>query len=380
MTVGSSGGRWIALAMVAAAGAGTGCGGASEQCARPTQLKAELRRERHTIRNLENEIILLRAQLRDRAPVPLGPPPAEAVVASAPSPEAVASEPMSAGYADTPYGEVEVVYEGEAARESKVRPRIEIHETARVASRHSSEKDVTPVTAVPRPAVAPLPEIEGERLPVVPGRIPTVAEQLRRARAVTPEGGVVATIRPSTSLVPRAPGVGPRVITVPAPVGVADSAGPSAEDRAITGPLLPVATVSPSSDQDVEEVASAKSLYRRGKAAFRAGKEERAVRSLRSFLEHYPRHYLADNVQFYLAESFYRRDRHADALTEYNRLVVRYWRGNKLPDALLKIALCQLALGRHETGVASLRRLVSRFPQTRPARAARARLAELDRR
>ncbi len=375
MTVGSSVGRSVALAMVAAAGTGSGCGGTSEQCARPTHLSAELRRERHTIHNLENEIILLRAQLRDRAPVPPGPPP-EAVVAAAPPPEEAPGEVVSAGYADTPYGEVEVVYVGEAARESKVRPRIELHETTRVVAAPSRDKDAAPVTAVPRPAIAPLPETGDDRIPVLPGRIPTVAEQMRRARAATPERGVVATIRPSASLVPRAPGA--RVITVPAPVGVADSAGPSVEDRAaIIGPVLPVATVSPPSDQDAEEVESAKVLYRRGKAALRAGKQDRAVRSLRAFLEHYPRHYLADNVQFYLAESFYRRDRHADALVEYNRLVVRYWRGNKLPDALLKIALCELALGRHETGVASLRRLVSRFPQTRPARAARARLAEL---
>jgi len=377
MTVGRSLGRRVAVAVVVAGMAGTGCTGANERCARgvsTTQLNSEHRRDRHTIRNLENEIVLLRAQLHDR------PPPGPGEVAAAPVPptpppaSAAAGEPLPAGFGDSPYGgEVEVVYEGEAAVENKNRPRIVLHETHRDDEGLTPDGDDAAVApeAAPYRQVAPLPETGSERLSVVPGRIPTVDEQLRRARAATgAEGGVVASVRPASGLVPRATASSMRASAALA--SIKPSASPAAPSPAGSSPFAAAAAT------HAAEVAAGNPMadYRHALAALRAGKSDEAVAGLRSFLERFPRHYLADNVQFFLAESFYRRARYVDALGEYHHLVERYWRGNKLPDALLKIGLCELALGRHEAGVASLRRLVSRFPRTRPARGARARLSE----
>jgi len=125
--------------------------------------------------------------------------------------------------------------------------------------------------------------------------------------------------------------------------------------------------------------ASPNAEYRRYHAALRRGRFEFAAAGLHAFLSHFPRHYLADNVQYLLGESYYARQLYSVALGEYEKMLEHYWRSNKLPDAMLKIGLCQLALGQHDVARASLRRVVSRFPHTRQGKLARAKLKELKR-
>jgi tol-pal system protein YbgF len=254
-------------------------------------------------------------------------------------------EPVPPAFGDTVYGgEVEVVYEGEAARPSRSRPQIVLHESARSAVGLAEPAEEGGVEAEP---VAPLPELGSERLPVLDGRIPTVGEQLRRAR--TGAAGT-ASPRPSTGPVPGAPAARPVALETPAPPA------PAARAPAHSDPIAE---------------------YRVSMAALRSGKHQTAAAGMRAFLGAFPGHYLADNAQYYLAESYYQRELYSVALGEYRTLVERYWRGNKLPDALLKIGLCQLALGHREAGRAALRRLVTRFPRTRPARLAGTKLEEL---
>ncbi|HEU5059758.1 MAG TPA: tol-pal system protein YbgF [Kofleriaceae bacterium] len=277
-----------------------GCAGAADRPAArspsdsASELRAELRRERRTIHTLENEVALLRARLRDSQPPPPALPPAE--VASAPPPVDPAPLPETLGASD----EVEIVYEGEAAAEPTVRPRIEIHERTEPAP-------------PPPPVTAP-----AERLPVLSGEVPTVQSQLRRARAA-------------------APAAGPR----------RRPADPRAE-------------------------------YQRYLDAARAGNHDYAAQGLRSFLDQHPGHDLADNAQYWLAETYYARKRYALAAVEFEKVVERYPGGNKLPDALLKIGYCRAQAGKRAEAIAVLRRLVRAHPASAPAALARVKLEELD--
>jgi tol-pal system protein YbgF len=301
-------------------------------------MAVQLRHDRHRIRDLENELALLRAQLRER-PVGIGEPPAPP--APEPAPSAAAGEPLPPEVAESLYGDVEIVYEGEAAKQAKVRPRIQLHESSRT-SQGLAEADPAEGEAV-APA---LPSVGAERLPVMRGRIPTVDEQLRSARS---------------SSAPRAPGA------EPAPAAPASPAAePAVTDAAPASPA-PVLRGDPVAE------------YRRYVGAFEKGNHDYAVSGLRAFLSRFPDHYLADNVQYFVAESYYQRKLYGVAVGEYQKLVDRYWRGNKLPDALLKIGLCHLSLGKTDAARAALRRVVARFPRTRPGKLARARLQELDR-
>jgi tol-pal system protein YbgF len=166
----------------------------------------------------------------------------------------------------------------------------------------------------------------------------------------------------------------PLSLAAPRSVAIAVPAAPSAASAPASKPASALASALASAPAGRIDP---RTEYRRALAALRRGEHDEAVAGLRAFLERFPRHSLVDNVQYYVAESYYRRGLYAEALTEYQTLVDRYWRGNKLPHALLKIGLCHASLGRREAARAALRRLVARFPDSRPARQARTRLQEL---
>jgi tol-pal system protein YbgF len=150
------------------------CGGAQQRDADDAQrraielaeLRAAARADRRKIVDLEHRLALAAVaphepELVQRAPTAT-PPPAEPP----------AAEPMtSAGvvYGD---GDVEIVYEGEAAEPAAARPQLTLHER-----RGGADLDDLPVVELDAvPAV-------GDELPVVRGELPTVDAQLRRARS-----------------------------------------------------------------------------------------------------------------------------------------------------------------------------------------------------
>lgn len=369
-----------------------------------------MRRDKFLIHDLENEVALLRARLRDTPPAPLAPEPTAAPVQVA---TAESGEPGLENHSDSIYGDVEIVYEGEAARPTRARPKIELYETAS----EGLIPDETELAAAPPPPPAPSTEIplavsdlESHRLPVMKGKIPTVQEQLRRATpapiAATPIAARPVVSRPVAGPpISAKPVVAQPTVELPADKATEERArvivraeeirseGLSTRPAEDDVEIPEVVDFDFDTDTDADEEAEAEAAapaetepprgnplaeYKRHIAALKRGKHKVAVAGMRSFLERYPRHYLSDNVQFYVGQSFYARKKHAEALREYKKVVQRYWRGNKLPDAMLKVGLCQLALGHPQAGRASLRRLVTRFPATKPAQQAKARLEELD--
>lgn len=391
-----------AMALIASGCAGAGATAAGERCAtdeRSAEVRTQLRRDRHTIRNLENEVTLLRAQLRER---PAGwrggePPPAPAPAAptaAAQGPDPAAGEPLPHDVAEALYGDVEIVYEGEAARQTVVRPRIELHETSRVAQGLATGEGEAPPPA-------PIPDVGAERLPVVSGRIPTVDEQLRRARTATPgptsrpasapgrAAGAPApaeAARPALKLAAPAAKPAAKEVAKAAAVAPASPVKPTIRAAAKTSPAKPAAPAAPSVTEAAPAAAPAAPAgdpvaeYKRYMAALKRGNHDYAVAGLRSFLGRFPDHYLSDNVQYAVAESYFGRKLYSVALAEYQKVIDRHWGGNRLPDAMLKVGMCHLAVGDETAGRAALRRLAGRFPRTKPAKIAKAKLKKLGRR
>jgi tol-pal system protein YbgF len=85
------------------------------------------------------------------------------------------------------------------------------------------------------------------------------------------------------------------------------------------------------------------------------------------FLSSYPRHDFADNAQYWLGEAHYAQQDYARALLEFRNVIETYPRGNKVPDALLKVGYCYQALGQSEKARAVLEQVVNLYPKTPPA-------------
>ena len=108
-----------------------------------------------------------------------------------------------------------------------------------------------------------------------------------------------------------------------------------------------------------------------------ARKYEDASRAFRDFLTAFPQSPLADNAQYWLAETHYVRRQFKDALPEFMKVTTQYPQSAKMPDALLKIGYCQVELGDKTAARTSLQQVMRQFPDTTAARLASQRLEQL---
>lgn len=120
-------------------------------------------------------------------------------------------------------------------------------------------------------------------------------------------------------------------------------------------------------------------LYNEAFLAFRQGDLEGAKARFAQFLAKFPDHELSDNAQFWLGECYYKEADYERAVLEYEKVLSRYPKGNKVPSALLKEGLAFLALGDELTGRYLLERLIKEFPSSPEADLAREKLKALPR-
>lgn len=118
-------------------------------------------------------------------------------------------------------------------------------------------------------------------------------------------------------------------------------------------------------------------MYRKGYDLLKAADYAGSARAFKILLERYPAHELADNAQYWLGEVDYVQKNYRQALEAFRKVAEGYPSGNKVPDALLKMAFCQQELGDKAKAKQTLEDLVSRFPWSGPAKKAKERLQSL---
>ena len=110
-----------------------------------------------------------------------------------------------------------------------------------------------------------------------------------------------------------------------------------------------------------------------------ARRYEEAGAAFETFLAQFPTSPLADNAQYWLAETYYVRGQFNEALPEFRKVLEQYPQSAKLPDALLKVGYCQIELGDRTAARTSLQEVMRQFPDTTAARLASQRLTSLPR-
>jgi tol-pal system protein YbgF len=110
-------------------------------------------------------------------------------------------------------------------------------------------------------------------------------------------------------------------------------------------------------------------------------REERydmAATAFQQFLVAFPDSQLADNAQYWLAESYYASDQFEKALQDFEVVISKYPRSRKVPDALLKMGYCNYSLKRWDAARATLSRVQADYPETTAARLAGQYLQRMD--
>lgn len=116
-------------------------------------------------------------------------------------------------------------------------------------------------------------------------------------------------------------------------------------------------------------------------AAFELLKEQRyepAASAFSQFLVTFPDSELADNAQYWLAETHYVTQQFDKALSEFMVVIEKFPDSRKVPDALLKMGYCSYEQKSWDSARASLARVQTNYPETTAARLAGQRLQRMD--
>ena len=117
--------------------------------------------------------------------------------------------------------------------------------------------------------------------------------------------------------------------------------------------------------------------YREALDLLRKGQHEPAMAVFRGIVADHPRHDLADNAQYWMGESYYDQKDFDRAAVEFKRVIDRFPKGNKVPDALYKLALCHAQRNQTQAAKAALEKLLRSYPKAEVAKKARDRLGTL---
>src|SRR6185369_11086738 len=122
---------------------------------------------------------------------------------------------------------------------------------------------------------------------------------------------------------------------------------------------------------------SDKQAYQTAFDLLQARKYDEAAKAFTQFLSGYASSPLADNAQYWLAQSHYVQRQFNVALPEFQKVIEKYPQSSKLPNALLKVGYCQSELGNKSAARTALQQVMKQFPDTTAARLATQQLEKL---
>ena len=121
---------------------------------------------------------------------------------------------------------------------------------------------------------------------------------------------------------------------------------------------------SPQKRMEKPKVASItpQALYNKSYRAVRDGKNEAAIRGFLRFLRLFPKNQLAPHSQYWLGESYYGLRQYHEALNELLKLITRYPKSKKVPDAYYKRGLIYIRRKFPLNASLEFENLVEKFP------------------
>lgn len=120
-----------------------------------------------------------------------------------------------------------------------------------------------------------------------------------------------------------------------------------------------------------------RSGYEAALELLRQGRYPQAESAFTQFLSDYPQSDLADNAQYWLAETHYVNREFETALGAFQVVIENHPNSRKVPDALLKAGFCEYELQRWADARNSLQAVVEQFPDSTAARLANQRLERM---
>ena len=124
---------------------------------------------------------------------------------------------------------------------------------------------------------------------------------------------------------------------------------------------------------------SPQKLYDTAYADYTSGQWKLAVTGFETFIKAFPRSEMADDAQYYIAETLSLDGRDDEALSAYDRLLANHPGGDFVPKGYYKRGLVLERLGQRDRAKESWETLVAKYPDSDDARMAKQRLMLLSR-
>ena len=150
--------------------------------------------------------------------------------------------------------------------------------------------------------------------------------------------------------------------------GESDRASESAGDRSLASEDL----------AGLPPETQAKRVYEQAYLDLTRGNYSLAILGFAEYLKRAEGSDLADNAQYWIAESYYAQGDYRQAVVEFQKVVDRYAQGDKVAGALLKIGFSEIHLGESDDARAALEEVVRRFPNGEEAKLARDKLRSIE--
>lgn len=114
--------------------------------------------------------------------------------------------------------------------------------------------------------------------------------------------------------------------------------------------------------------AAAQKEYEQALDLYRGKQFDKALDAFAGFLAKYPDHASADNATFWRGECYFAKTEYRRAAEQFEAVANNYPKGNKAPDALLKLAQAYGKLGETASADGAKKKLLATYPTSEAAR------------
>jgi tol-pal system protein YbgF len=121
-----------------------------------------------------------------------------------------------------------------------------------------------------------------------------------------------------------------------------------------------------------------KALFQRGHQHAIKKNYTKAIEVLKSFLKANPKHALAGEAQYWLAESYFGRGDFERAILEYNKVIKKHPKSKLLSSSAFKQGLSFSRLGSDKEAKVIFERLIEKYPDSKEAEEAKKRLKKME--
>jgi tol-pal system protein YbgF len=122
---------------------------------------------------------------------------------------------------------------------------------------------------------------------------------------------------------------------------------------------------------------SPKDVYNMAYSDYRKGNFELAIDGFKMYREQFPESPLADNSLYWIGECYFSQKKYAEAIEQFNELLLNYPRGDRIPAAYLKKGISLMELGKKEESLIVFKLLISKYPLEEETKIAQQKIKEL---